>query len=183
MASMSQSQLGPSRNDGQNWVTSLWSCCSPVGLCCMTCWLPCITYGKTDHRLRNNGNLEGYSCCNSACMIFCLASYCSVACIPAFMQRSNLREKYSLQGNCCKDFMASWCCTCCVLMQSDKEAELREAQAQQHYLRTQQYQPNNVGMVYQPQPQPQAAGVTGIAPVPMPMTEPAPVHSGPYSEK
>lgn len=40
-------------------------CCSPGGLCLMTTCLPCITYGKIQHRMEH-GNLDDYSCCNGS---------------------------------------------------------------------------------------------------------------------
>lgn len=109
------------------------------------------------------------------CLVFCIAACCNVACIPTVMQRNDLREKYNIKGNCAKDFLASWCCTCCVLVQSDKEAAYREAEAQQRAVQTQQYRANNTGMFY-----PQSTGVTGITPAPAAVAEPAPVHPASY---
>lgn len=50
----------------QPWVTSLFGCFSPFSTCLVGCCVPCVTYGKTRHRVRNNGDLGGYSCCNGS---------------------------------------------------------------------------------------------------------------------
>lgn len=49
--------------------------------------------------------------------------------IPLALQRANLREKHNLQGSCLVDIATACCCGCCDLIQQDKEAEYREAQA------------------------------------------------------
>lgn len=50
----------------QPWYTSLFACFSPIDLCCMTYCLPCVTFGKTHHRLRKDGNLAGYEPINTS---------------------------------------------------------------------------------------------------------------------
>lgn len=49
----------------QAWHNSLFGCCSPIDLCLITYCLPCITFGKTHHRLRKNGKMEGYEPINT----------------------------------------------------------------------------------------------------------------------
>ena len=91
------------------------------------------------------------------------------------MQRQDVREKYNLEGNCVEDLVASYCCPCCTLMQSDKEAEQREGLLQQAP-QTQQYEANNAGMVYAPGGE--------VASASAPATEAAPIPAqAPISEK
>lgn len=54
----------------QSWLSSFWDCFSPCGLACQACWVPCVTHGKTAHRLSNHGNMDDYSCCNGNVSIF-----------------------------------------------------------------------------------------------------------------
>lgn len=49
----------------QAWHNSLFGCCSPIDLCLLTYCLPCVTFGKTHHRLRKNGRMEGYEPINT----------------------------------------------------------------------------------------------------------------------
>lgn len=78
------------------------------------------------------------------------------------MQRQVIREKYNLEGSCTMDLGAAYCCPCCTLMQSDKEAEHREGLTQ-HAPQTQQYETNNTGMVY-PQGTEAAAAPAAVPP-------------------
>lgn len=58
------------------------------------------------------------------------------------MQRSDLREKYNINGNCCADCCSAFCCPLCDLVQADKEATFREGlRSGQGQPVTQQYQP------------------------------------------
>ncbi|KAL2207925.1 PLAC8 family protein [Sarocladium strictum] len=166
--------LNSRSNEGaQSWFSSFFSCFSPVDTCLITCCVPCVTFGKTHHRLRKNGNLDGYEPINTSCLLFCGSSCFGVHWIPTAMQRENIREKYNLEGSCVKDLLASFCCPCCTLMQSDKEAAHREGLLQ-HAPQTQQYETNNTGMVY---PQ---TGEVAPAPVAAPMGAPA---QAPITEK
>ncbi|KAL6701635.1 PLAC8 family domain-containing protein [Trichoderma pleuroticola] len=108
------------------WANGLFDCCSPGGLCFKTTFCPCITYGKTQHRMKH-GNLNDYSCCNASCVIFACLAHCGLTCIPTTMQRGDIREKHGLEGGCFGDFCKSCWCNCCVLIQNEKELEQREA--------------------------------------------------------
>jgi Cys-rich protein (TIGR01571 family) len=134
----------------QSWSASLWGCFNPVDTCLITWCLPCITFGKTHHRLRKNGNLDGYEAINTSCLLFFGSGCCGLCWIPAAMQRQNVREKYNLQGNCVEDLACSFCCGCCVLVQSDKEAAHREGLLGNGQPQATQYEANNTGMVYPP---------------------------------
>lgn len=60
-----------SPESAQPWYESFFGCFSPIDLCCMTYCLPCVTFGKTHHRLRKDANLVGYEPINtSVCQPF-----------------------------------------------------------------------------------------------------------------
>ena len=61
----------PANMGEQAWSISLWDCFNPSELCCKACCVPCVAYGKTQHRMGHNGNLEGYSSCNSSVRPLC----------------------------------------------------------------------------------------------------------------
>ena len=54
-----------SPEDAQPWYASLFGCFTPIDTCLVSWCLPCVTFGKTHHRLRHNGSLEGYQPVNT----------------------------------------------------------------------------------------------------------------------
>ncbi|CAG1985159.1 unnamed protein product [Fusarium graminearum] len=113
----------------QPWQNSFFGCFSPISICAITCCVPCVTFGKTHHRLQKNKNLEGYEPVNTSCLLFWASTCVGLHWIPLALQRASLREKHNLQGSCLVDLATACCCGCCDLIQQDKEAEYREAQS------------------------------------------------------
>ncbi len=54
-----------SAEDSQSWNSTFFGCFDPIDLCLMTYCVPCVTFGKTHHRVHKNGNLEGYEPINT----------------------------------------------------------------------------------------------------------------------
>ncbi|KAK3936579.1 PLAC8 family-domain-containing protein [Diplogelasinospora grovesii] len=130
----------------RSWHT--WACnfCCPPEVCCMACWCPCIVFGRTYHRLRIDGDLEGYEKVNDSCLLWFLCSWFGCEWVPQAMQRADIRRKYKLRGNACEDFCCACCCPCCDLVQQEKEAIYQEARQRSHH---QQYQsPRDGGIRY-----------------------------------
>lgn len=50
----------------QPWFSSFFGCFNPLDLCLMTYCLPCVTFGKTHHRLHKSGTLDGYEPINTS---------------------------------------------------------------------------------------------------------------------
>ena len=50
----------------QAWNSPFFGCFTPIDTCLMTWCIPCVTFGKTHHRLRKNGNLDGYEPINTS---------------------------------------------------------------------------------------------------------------------
>jgi hypothetical protein len=61
-----------------SWHAGLFDCFNPIDLCLITYCLPCITFGKTHHRLHKDGSLKGYEPINTSVSFFlpCLRSSC-----------------------------------------------------------------------------------------------------------
>lgn len=55
-----------SPESAQPWASAFFGCCNPIDTCLITWCLPCVTFGKTHHRLRKNGNLDGYEPINTS---------------------------------------------------------------------------------------------------------------------
>ncbi|KAL8792741.1 MAG: hypothetical protein Q9195_004628 [Heterodermia aff. obscurata] len=103
------------------------------------------------YSLNKDGDLIGYNVVNASCLGWWAVSCFGAHCIPNLLQRHEIRERSqpNLQGNFVTDFLKAWCCSCCDLIQQEKEA--------QHLLSiekkdvTMQQPGKTVGMTYGPQ--------------------------------
>ncbi|CAK7218113.1 hypothetical protein SCUCBS95973_003379 [Sporothrix curviconia] len=132
----------------QSWSEAFFGCCSPIDLCLMTYCLPCVTFGKTHHRLRKDATLAGYEPINTSCLLLCGSACCGLHWIPMSLQRADIREKYNLEGNCIVDIAASCCCALCVLTQDEKEVKARDAAGQGNNAGVKQQYQAPGGMTY-----------------------------------
>ncbi|KAF2401914.1 PLAC8-domain-containing protein [Trichodelitschia bisporula] len=110
----------------QEWHASGADCCSPLGTCCMSWFLPCVVYGRVHHRMHKDSQLQNWSMFNGDCFGYYALTCCGFQWILQMMQRGELRQKYGLKGSGCTDCLCACCCTPCDLAQQDKEAEFRE---------------------------------------------------------
>jgi len=147
-----------SKTTGKAWTNGLFGCFSPIDLCALTCCLPCVTFGKTHHRLEHNGDMTHYEPINTSCILFYLSSFVCATPILSAIQTSELRERHNLEGSCISDLLKSCCCGCCQLIQTEKEAKL--LLGGEKGVVQQQYQGGagpDGGMVYPGQGQPAGA--------------------------
>ncbi|KAF2704682.1 PLAC8-domain-containing protein [Pleomassaria siparia CBS 279.74] len=117
-----------SRIQEQDWHHSGSSCCSPFGTCMLSWCCPCIAHGRSHHRVKNDGNMSDYSCCNLSCCAYTALGFIGLSFILPMISRGDMRAKYHLKGNGCKDCMCACCCGPCDLTQQDKESTWRENQ-------------------------------------------------------
>jgi hypothetical protein len=66
LAKPSEHVNSKSPEGSQPWFAGFFGCCSPIDLCLMTYCLPCVTFGKTHHRLHKNANMDGYEPINTS---------------------------------------------------------------------------------------------------------------------
>lgn len=59
-----------SPENAQSWHESFFGCLSPIDLCLVSWCLPCVTFGKTHHRIRKDPKLEGYEPINTSVGLF-----------------------------------------------------------------------------------------------------------------
>ncbi|KAL4920540.1 PLAC8 family-domain-containing protein [Aspergillus aurantiobrunneus] len=103
---------------------------SSIGTCCLGLVCPCILYGKTQHRLSMRSrkedptNMLGYETCNGSCTA--MALLCGCQWLLATIQHTRTRKAYDIQGSIASDCVRATCCTCCTLIQDEKEIRARE---------------------------------------------------------
>ncbi|MCJ1444430.1 MAG: hypothetical protein MMC23_004932 [Stictis urceolatum] len=132
------------------WSTGFFECFNPIDTCLITCCCPCITFGKTHHRLHKDPQLRNYSVVNASCLGWWATSWFGLQCIGTLLQGNVIahRSQPKLSTNIGVDFLKSWCCHCCFLIQQDKEAEHLLAKEEQVVMQEPRKQE---GMAYQAQ--------------------------------
>ncbi|PGH31165.1 hypothetical protein GX50_06044 [[Emmonsia] crescens] len=114
---------------GDTWNHGLGDC-SDIGSCCLGLFCPCILYGRTQYRLNRKSdrkdptNLLGYETCNASCTA--MALLCGCQWLLATIQHSRTRRAYGIPGSIPSDCVRATCCTCCTLIQDEKEIKARE---------------------------------------------------------
>ncbi|KAI1386779.1 PLAC8-domain-containing protein [Hypoxylon trugodes] len=114
---------------GGEWQASLCDC-SPCTSCLLAWCLPCLLLGQTSERIRDP-SMQTADMMNSDCMIHGLIN-CFTGCgwIYGMMKRSEIRERYKIEGSGCNDCCVSFWCSCCALIQQDNEVKIRQRNAQ-----------------------------------------------------
>ncbi|XP_021910018.1 protein PLANT CADMIUM RESISTANCE 2-like [Carica papaya] len=106
---------------GQEWSTGFFDCCSDVPNCCLTCWCPCITFGRIAEIVDRGST----TCQTSGALYAILAVLTGCACLYSYCYRSKMRKEYELKGNACEDCLAHCCCELCALTQQYRELQNR----------------------------------------------------------
>ncbi|KAJ5747169.1 uncharacterized protein N7511_008865 [Penicillium nucicola] len=116
---------------GGGWSNGLCEF-SNFGICCLGLICPCILYGRTQHRLTMKSrkedptNMLAYETCNGSCTGMGLL--CGCQWLMATVQHTRIRKSYGIQGDIASDCVRATCCTCCTLIQDEKEILKREGQ-------------------------------------------------------
>ena len=85
----------------------LFDCCGNCGDCLFAyCLGPCYAYVAAQ--------AAGEDTCTSIMQCFCYPM--CLCCL-----RSNVRAKRGIDGGCLGDFMVTWCCPCCAVIQIKRE--------------------------------------------------------------
>lgn len=103
------------------WSSGLCDCFDDCGLCCMTCWCPCITFGKVA-AIVDRGST---SCGTAGALYVLLAALTGCQFIYSCTYRSKLRAQYRLPDEPCCDCCVHYCCGPCALVQEYKELKAR----------------------------------------------------------
>ncbi|KAB8267168.1 PLAC8 family-domain-containing protein [Aspergillus minisclerotigenes] len=127
-------QPGQVSHPNQHIVGGTWShdmCdCSSIWTCCLGMVCPCVLYGKTQYRLSQMSrkedptNMLGHETCNGSCTA--MALLCGCQWLMATIQHRRTRRAYGIRGDIASDCVRATCCTCCTLIQDEKEIKKRE---------------------------------------------------------
>ncbi|CAN6297163.1 unnamed protein product [Urochloa humidicola] len=103
------------------WSSGLFDCFDDCGLCCLTCWCPCITFGRVAEIVDRGAT----SCGTSGALYALLAYFTGCQWIYSCTYRSKMRAQFGLPENPCCDCCVHFCCEPCALCQHYKELKAR----------------------------------------------------------
>ncbi|XP_071680012.1 cell number regulator 11-like [Lolium perenne] len=99
------------------WSTGLFGCFGDCGTFCLTCWCPCITFG----RIADIAD-KGSSCTGT---LYVLLGSIGCNWLYSCTKRSSLRAQYNFPGSPFMDCCVHMFCESCALCQEYKELENR----------------------------------------------------------
>ncbi|KAJ7954073.1 protein PLANT CADMIUM RESISTANCE 2-like [Quillaja saponaria] len=99
------------------WSTGLCDCCDDVSSCCLTCWCPCITFGRIAEIIDRGST----SCGVSGALYTLILCVTGCSCMYSCFYRSKLRGQYFLVEQPCTDCCVHCCCEGCSLCQEYRE--------------------------------------------------------------
>ncbi|XP_021910199.1 protein PLANT CADMIUM RESISTANCE 11-like [Carica papaya] len=100
------------------WSTDLCDCCLDFSSCCLTCWCPCIAFGRIAEIVDRGST----SCGVSGALYTLLLCMTGCSCLYSCFYRSKLRGQYFLEESvCCTDCCIHFCCEQCALCQEYRE--------------------------------------------------------------
>ncbi|KAJ4841914.1 Protein CADMIUM RESISTANCE 2 [Turnera subulata] len=104
-----------------NWSSGLCDCFDDVSNCCITCWCPCITFGRIAE-IVDKGTT---SCAVSGSVYALLQCVTGCGCLFSCLYRSKMRNQYMLHEKPCNDCLVHCCCEACALCQEYRELQHR----------------------------------------------------------
>ncbi|WJX50476.1 Cell number regulator 1 [Trifolium repens] len=104
-----------------HWSTGLCRCLDDPGICLVTCFCPCVTFGLIAEIVD-----KGNSTCTCDGTIYgALLAVTGLACLYSCYYRSKLRAQYDLPEAPCMDCLVHFCCETCALCQEYRELKNR----------------------------------------------------------
>ncbi|KAB2045529.1 hypothetical protein ES319_D01G168200v1 [Gossypium barbadense] len=88
---------------------------------CLTCWCPCITFGRIAEIVDHGST----SCGVSGALYALIGILTGCPCIYSCVYRSRMRSEYMLEDRPCNDCCLHFCCEACALCQEYRELKNR----------------------------------------------------------
>lgn len=101
--------------------TGLCDCFSDVPLCCLTCWCPCITFGRIAEIVDKGSS----SCGVSGALYSLIMVIAGCQWIYSCTYRSKMKAQYGIPENSCGDCCTHFWCEPCALCQEYRELQHR----------------------------------------------------------
>ncbi|KAK9105939.1 hypothetical protein Scep_022783 [Stephania cephalantha] len=103
------------------WSTGLCDCNEDTGNCFLTCFCPCISFGRIAE-IADEGSFSCGACCALYVLVHLLTSRLG-AVLLSCVYRRKLKKQYNLEGNDCTDFCLHLWCSPCATCQEYRELQ------------------------------------------------------------
>ncbi|XP_010666623.2 protein PLANT CADMIUM RESISTANCE 2-like [Beta vulgaris subsp. vulgaris] len=104
-----------------SFSTGLCDCFSDASLCCMTCWCPCITFGRIAEIVDRGSS----SCGVSGALYALIFGLTGCQCVYSCAYRSKMKAQFNMPENNCEDCCIHFWCEFCALCQEYRELQHR----------------------------------------------------------
>ncbi|XP_061994339.1 cell number regulator 10-like [Rosa rugosa] len=102
------------------WSVGLCHCYKDIPTCCITCLLPCVTFGRIAEIVD-----EGRSSCFNQGCVYGLLMMVQCQWLYSCIYREKLRKKFCLPDQPCCDCCVHFSCELCALCQEHAELKAR----------------------------------------------------------
>ncbi|KAL2896451.1 Protein PLANT CADMIUM RESISTANCE 2 [Bienertia sinuspersici] len=107
--------------DVGEFSTGLCDCFSDIPLCCLTCWCPCITFGRIAEIVDQGSS----SCGVSGALYSLIMVFAGCQWIYSCTYRSKMKAQYGMPESTCGDCCTHFWCETCALCQEYRELQHR----------------------------------------------------------
>ncbi|CAO2817213.1 unnamed protein product [Amaranthus hypochondriacus] len=112
---------GPNQPSSGEFSTDLCDCCSDASVCCLTCFCPCITFGRIAEIVDEGSS----SCEGSGALYLLIRMFTSCHWIYSCTYRSKMKAQYGMPEDSCADCCTHFWCESCALCQEYRELQQR----------------------------------------------------------
>ncbi|XP_027347822.1 protein PLANT CADMIUM RESISTANCE 3-like [Abrus precatorius] len=104
-----------------SWSSGLCDCFSDCSACCLSCWCPCVSFGRIAE-IVDRGNT---SCCLQGTLFYLLGGFTHFAGFYGCIYRTKLRRLYGIKGHQGTDCLVSCLCSPLSICQEYRELKAR----------------------------------------------------------
>ncbi|VVA94503.1 unnamed protein product [Arabis nemorensis] len=117
----SNDQLVQGHGKAKGWSTDLCECWMDINSCCLTCWCPCVAFGRIAEIVDRGSTSCGMS--GAMYMVIMMLTGFAGSSLYSCFYRTKLRAQHNLKERPCCDCCVHFCCEPCALCQEYRQLQ------------------------------------------------------------